>query len=325
MTVSACGMFDSLDEVVPDNTQEYRRAETMPPLDVPPDLSTSTIRDDVADNQSDAITFSEVEQKANPLAEKYGVTQAAKPSLAGEGQERHLIVPTNRQVTWQRGLEFWDQEGLEVVRENERIGMMDTEIGGDGYAYRMRVERGNSLDAVEVYIRGADPETANPQKDEAMLRLLADYLGVLYQEDQTELAEQKQSQPQVAAVTVVMLDEEGGYQALMVGQDFPDVWRRVGRILDSKGFAVEDRDRSRGTYLVRYIDPFSEVGDDSGWLDTLAFWQDDIDQTPEEFYNIKLISDAEETKIIILDAEKVRSSSDTAKRLLVLLQEQLAK
>ena len=48
-------------------------------------------------------------------------------------------------------------------------------------------------------------------------------------------------------------------------------------------------------------------------------------QVPEEFYYIKLISDADDTKIIILDAEEVRTSNDTAKRLLGLIQEQLAR
>ena len=58
-------------------------------------------------------------------------------------------------------------------------------------------------------------------------------------------------------------------------------------------------------------------------MDTLAFWQDDADQSPDEFYYIKLISDAEKTKIIMLDTEEVRTSSDTAKRLLAILREQL--
>ena len=55
----------------------------------------------------------------------------------------------------------------------------------------------------------------------------------------------------------------------------------------------------------------------------LAFWKDDVEKSPGEFYYIKLISDADKTKIVILDAEQVRTSSDTAQRLLTLMQEQL--
>jgi outer membrane protein assembly factor BamC len=111
---------------------------------------------------------------------------------------------------------------------------------------------------------------------------------------------------------------------LFIEQDFVDVWRRVGRILDNKGFTVEDRDRSRGLYFIRYLDPFTLAEQEEGILSKLAFWRDDAEKAPEEYYYIKLISDAKDTKMIILDAEETRTSSDTARRLLGLMQEQLA-
>ncbi|MCZ7653277.1 MAG: outer membrane protein assembly factor BamC [Rhodocyclaceae bacterium] len=36
-------------------------------------------------------------------------------------------------------------------------------------------------------------------------------------------------------------------------------WRRVGLALDRVGFTVEDRDRAKGLYFVRYVD--TEAGD----------------------------------------------------------------
>ena len=60
-TVSGCGAFSSLDEVIPDNSKKYRKADTMPPLDVPPDLSTSPINDDIVGNQTSTATYSEFE------------------------------------------------------------------------------------------------------------------------------------------------------------------------------------------------------------------------------------------------------------------------
>ena len=61
-TVTGCNSLPALDEVVPDNTQKYRKAETMPPLDVPPDLSTSRINDDIAGK-------SQTLSKTDPLIE----------------------------------------------------------------------------------------------------------------------------------------------------------------------------------------------------------------------------------------------------------------
>jgi len=323
VVLSGCGSLPALDEVVPDNTKEYRRAETMPPLDVPPDLSTARIKDDIAGNKGTA-TYSEFEEAAsNPLVSKYNIQPDIKPALSGEGKKRHLIVPGERDVTWQNLLDFWATKGVEIKRKDQRIGLMDTETGSDNYAYRVRMERGETLKQALVYVGAAGFE-ANAQKNEAMLRQVAEYLGGLHQEVQAAIKEKQATEPHVASVNATIIDETAGQQSLLVEQDFSNVWRRVGRILDSKGFAVEDRDRGNGTYFVHYLDPFNEAEkDEEGMLSKLAFWKDDEEKAPEEYYYIKLVSDAANTKLMILDAEQVRTSSDTAKRLLSLIQEQI--
>lgn len=322
--LSGCGAFSTLDEVVPDNSKKYRKAETMPPLDVPPDLSTARINDEISGSQKGTATYSEFEEAANnPLASKYNITPETKPSLAGEGAKRHIVVPGTRDVTWQRLQDFCSQNGIGIKRKDDRIGLMDTDEDGEGYGYRLRMERGDTSKVTRVYLAGRDDDV-NAQKDEAMLRQLADFLGVLHQEDRAAIEAKQQSQPQQSTVKTSLLDETGGHQALLVEQGFADVWPRVGRVLDSKGFAVEDRDRSRGIYFVRYIDPFNEgEKNEESILSKMAFWRDDAEKAPKEFYYIKLISDADKTKIVVLDSEETRTSSDTAKRLLGLIQEQL--
>jgi outer membrane protein assembly factor BamC len=47
------------------------------------------------------------------------------------------------------------------------------------------------------------------------------------------------------------------YVALQDG--FDRSWRQVGLALDRGGFTVEDRDRSKGTFFVRYVDPEQEA------------------------------------------------------------------
>lgn len=324
--LSGCGAFTLLDQVVPDNTKEYRKAETMPPLDVPPDLSTERINDEIAGNQKGAATYSEFEEATtNPLTSKYNIEAEVKPSLAGESNKRHLIIPGDREVIWQRLLDFWADKDIDIKQKDLRIGLMDTEVGNDNYAYRLRIERGDTSKVAEIYVGAAGLEENN-QKNEEMLRQIADHLGGLYQQDKVVKQEIKQSQQQVASISTVLIDEPNGHQALLIEQGLPDVWKRTGRILDSKGFTVEDQDRSSGIYFVHYLDPFNESAkDEEGILSKLAFWRDDEDKAPEEYYYIKLISDAEKTKMIILDAKEVHTSSDTAKRLLSLMQEQLAK
>lgn len=326
VSVSGCGLMPSLDEVAPDNTQKYRKAETMPPLDIPPDLSTSRINDEVAGNTQSTATYSEYEEAStNPLAARYNITPESKPALAGEGANRHLVVPGDRDETWQRIEAFWADINMDIHRKDQRIGLMDTRPDGDGYAYRVRMERGDVNRSARVYVSGTDDTNRSSQKDEAMLRQLAEYLGGLHQQDKARAAaELPTSAAQQTEARVILLDEAEGQQALLVEQEFTTVWDRVGRVLDSRGFAVEDRDRSRGTYYVRYLDPFNEAEkEERGFFGRMAFWKDDDEVAPEEFFYIKLTSDATNTRITVLDSEQVRSSSETSKRLLGLIQEQL--
>ena len=42
---------------------------------------------------------------------------------------------------------------------------------------------------------------------------------------------------------------------VQIDEGFDRAWRRVGLALDRTGFTVEDRDRTQGTYFVRYVEP----------------------------------------------------------------------
>lgn len=331
LSVSGCGLMPALDEVAPDNTQRYRSADTMPPLDVPPDLSVNRINDDIAAQQDDAATYSEFEASSrNPLAMRYNIEPDQKPKLRGEDDDRRLIVTGNMDLVWQRVNGFWESKQLQVARDDKRLGLMDSSPDSQGYVYRTRISRAGE-NTMEIHVSGKDE--ANATKDQDMLRQMADYLGILHQEDVQRMEARQEEQQSMQAreasqeqtPRAILMDEESGHQALLVEQEFRDVWDRVGRVLDSKGFDVEDRDRSAGTYYVRYLDPFNEIDEDEeGFFSGLLFWRDEDEAAPEEFYYIRLMSDGGNTRIGVLDAEENRTSSETARRLLGLLQEQLS-
>jgi len=323
---SGCGLVAGLDEVVKDNSQKYQKAETLPPLDIPPDLSTTRINDEFA-NSDDGATYSDYAVSGdNPLTAKYNVAPSTKPALTGEGGSRHLIVYGESAVLWQRMIDFWAENDIQIKRQDQTIGLMDTEADADGYEYRTRVEAGDMPNTFEMYI-GAASFDSNEQKNEAKLRQLADYMGTKHLGDRQQVAVQQQtSQPvAVSSINAVIIDEAGDHQALMVDRDFDSTWRNIGRIVDSKYFIVQDRERDHGVYFVQYLDPFLIAKQsDPSMLGKLAFWRDEMDTSPEMFLYIKLATDADETKVIILDIDQVRTSSPSAKRLLRLIQEELA-
>lgn len=50
-----------------------------------------------------------------------------------------------------------------------------------------------------------------------------------------------------------------GDSKVQISEPFDRAWRRVGLALDRGGFTVEDRDRTKGLYFVRYLDPEYEA------------------------------------------------------------------
>jgi outer membrane protein assembly factor BamC len=110
--------------------------------------------------------------------------------------------------------------------------------------------------------------------------------------------------------------------ALVLVDGFDRAWRRVGLALDRVGFTVEDRDRSKGMYYVRYVDvDASDKDKPDGMWSKLAFWRDSPKK--DEQYRISVADASKGSEVKVLDAQGVKSSSPTAGRILALLQQEL--
>src|SRR5690606_15821788 len=96
-------------------------------------------------------------------------------------------------------------------------------------------------------------------------------------------------------------------------------WRRVGLSLDRIGFTVEDRDRSKGIYYVRYIDP--ELQRERKGFFARLFGGDE--EEPPTQYQV-LVKPAENgTNVEVLDPSGAPAAPQTGERILSLLYEQL--
>ena len=98
---------------------------------------------------------------------------------------------------------------------------------------------------------------------------------------------------------------------LVLDEQFDRAWRRVGLSLDRTGFTVEDRDRSQGTYFVRYVAPNADKKD-PGFLGRL--FKSDTSEPPIK-YRINLKTEGESTTVSVLNASGVPESSTHAQRI----------
>jgi outer membrane protein assembly factor BamC len=206
--------------------------------------------------------------------------------------------------------------------------------------YRVRVER-VSPSVTEIYVshRGMEekqtgnqggtptfrwePRKPEPEFEAEILSRMMVFLG-LSREVAQELAKSATTTA-AAAAPVARVDQativkNGKATTLAMDDSFDRAWRRVGLALDRVGFTVVDRDRTAGTYFVRYADPDSG-GKRDGILDKLKFWQPDASGV--EQYRITVKENAGKTAVAVLDKAGQPDDTTAGQRIVTLLHEQL--
>jgi len=287
--------------------------------------------------------------------------QVDKMRIERSGSQRWLVVQGAPDKLWPGIKEFWQDLGFLVNVETPEAGIMETDwaenraklphdiirktIGAvfdDLYStaerdkFRTRLEKGGEPGTTEIYIshRGMyevyidegksqtrwEPRAPDPDLEAEMLRRLMVRLGMEESRAQTMMAQPQQEQ------RAKLSKATDGSGSLELQEPFDRAWRRVGLALDRVGFTVEDRDRSEGLYFVRYVDPETDgqKKDDKGWMSKLMFWKSgksDLGKAAQ--YRIYVKSEADKSTVKVLTREGGVEVSDTSKKILGLLFEQL--
>jgi outer membrane protein assembly factor BamC len=198
-------------------------------------------------------------------------------------------------------------------------GTTEVYVSHRGAEYVSSGKVSRSLDATgseEVYVW--QPRPSDPELEAEMLSRLVITFGIKKETATTLVAAAAERPPRAHIVR----DGEGA-SVLDLQDNFSRAWRRTGLALDRVGFTVEDRDRSRGLYYVRYIDTDkADSGKDDSFFGTLKFWGDD-EASDQNEYLVSLVGKQSTTQIVILDTDGKRENGETANRILGLLHEQL--
>ena len=124
------------------------------------------------------------------------------------------------------------------------------------------------------------------------------------------------------AISQLEQDAEGVATSIFIKEDFERAWRRVALAIDRMGFTVEDRDRSRGFFLVRYLDQEYEEQKRS----EQGFWSNAFGNTkpveaPQYVIYLQRLSDTE-CRVHVLGPDGKADQTGVAPRILTLLSEQ---
>lgn len=280
-----------------------------------------------------------------------------------DGDQHWLLIEGVPEDVWYRVIEFWQENGILLEEQDPTVGIIVTgwlenladvksdiitdtfrKFAGGLYSsstrdqFRVRIEKGLQPGTTELYLthRGMqekiiqdgsgnvertvwNPRETDHDLEVVMLRRMMVYLGSTDQAAGAQLAGAKEPIRKQRS----RLNKSAGQVSLTVSEEFDRTWRLTGVALDRVGFVVEDRDRNDGVYYVRYNDPM-RTAEEKGWLSKLVFWNvDEAEIDKQTQYQIKLTGKARETEISVLNALGGRDDSETALRILTLIQEQI--
>jgi outer membrane protein assembly factor BamC len=282
-----------------------------------------------------------------------------------QGDQRWLVVDLPAAKVWPVVRSFWIDSGFSLTTDSPETGILETDwaesrppvpgsflrnlvsramnplyVTSERDRFRSRLEAVG--DSTEIFLshRGMVEEFSGAQKDsttwvqrrgdkeleaEFLRRLMLRFTG-----PQQAAAQQAVGGGAPVAPRTVLVQGDS-VPTLRIGEGFDRAWRQVGLALDRSGFTVEDRDRSLGTYFVRYVDPQAESRS-QGIFARVFGGAGDRDLTGRR-YRIVIVADApspsgQPSSIIrVLDEQGVALDSNADRRvatqIATLLQEQL--
>jgi outer membrane protein assembly factor BamC len=331
---------------------DYKSAGKGPSLEVPPDL-TQLSRDSRYTVPGGPVTASSFQIGQAAPALPTAASTLGDVRIERAGAQRWLVVNRSADELWNPLREFWQEGGFLLAQDEPNLGIMETDWAenrakipqdvirsargkvfdslystAERDRFRTRLER-TASGGTEIYIshRGMIEVYSNTQKDQTVwqprpsdpeleaefLRRLMVKLGVTQEQSKAVIAAGA-AKPTSRVATV------GSTPVVQIDEGFDRAWRRVGLTLDRTGFTVEDRDRARGTYFVRYVEPNADKKE-KGFFGKL-FSPSEPTTAPLK-YRINVKSQGESTTVSVLNANGAPESSANAQRIVQVIADDL--
>ena len=330
------------------------------PLQIPPELGAIDASDQYVIPGADSTTFSKYAASRGgdvALARTQLLPDVPGVEIGREGTYRWLVVQKPAEDIWPVISEFWLNQGFLIQAQSPETGIIETDWAEDvsqvdlgkvrsiiknffpgAYAnperdrFITRVERISQMET-QIFVshegmseisrrEGRDWDVfwqarpRDPNIEAKMLYRMMIFLGI----PEDEVVDSGLSVQTQGMATLVQTDTVEGVVALALSYPFETAWNRVNVVLLNIGASVESRDKDSGIFYVRYRDPSGKK--QKKGLEKLKFWQDEK-QTETLTYQIVVTGDEQGSIVRVLDESGADLTSDTAKRILTVLQERL--
>jgi outer membrane protein assembly factor BamC len=339
--LSACASTFSGDTI------DYKSAgeKKGPNLAFPPDMTVvgGDKRYVVPDGGATLSGYSNAVQ-IKPTGRETVLPAVAGMRVERDGRRRWLVVSKPAKELYPSIRDFWQEAGFILMVDSPETGIMETDwaenrakipqdfirrtIGkvldsiystGERDKFRTRIEI-NSKGETEIFIthRGATEELTGTDKSQTTWttrandpELEAEFLARLmqrlgYAEESTK-ASMAAAKNVSGATKVSSLKKTPSPRLEFVG-DFDRAWRDVGVGLDRSNFTVDDRDRTKGIYFVRFVNT-TELSNERGFFGKIFSKKTDDDMKKAKRYRV-LVKDTAGTITVIVQDEKGAAETD---------------
>ena len=360
--LTACSSFSSL--TASDKVDYKKQGEVRGPnLALPPDLITAQAdrRFIVQDGTATMSEYSQAVKKSSQMRTNV-LTGIPGMKIERDGDKRWLVVDKSAASLYPQIKDFWQENGFLLLIDSPSTGILETDwaenrtkipqdiirrtLGkvldslydsGERDKFRTRLEV-QKPDVTEIYIshKGAievplkDANTtistrwtvrpSDPELEAIFLTRLMERLGMTQEQAKAQITTTAAA-PKTPKAKLI---EDGAETRIEMTQSFDRAWRDVGLALDRSNFTVDDRDRSKGIYFVRYVNP-KELGDSRGWFGRTFGKTNDADKKAKVYRVV--VQDRGQNQIVISvqDSDGKPENTATGNQLLTTLDRQLIK
>jgi outer membrane protein assembly factor BamC len=306
LSVTGCGYIFGDQGVFRDRSEDYKKALQTPPVIVPAGMDSTPLRDiyvipPVDDNYLAQGEF-EVPRPA-PLTSGAGQETVKIQKL---GDESWILVGVAPGQVWPQVRNFMSASGMQIARADARAGIMESNwLTVEGQSldsrFRFRMEQGVQRGTSELHVlqmtQGASTtewpgKSDDPVQGAEMLQAIAQFLA-----DSTESAPVSMIAEQGISTggKISMQEAPEGYAYLRLELPFDRAWASMGRALQKSSFEITDKDRSSGTYYVRFQSDAGE--EEQGWWSQL--WKREDAQPPSDQVFLVLMKSLPEQAVSI--------------------------
>ena len=333
--LGGCSVLPSLDDVLPDKRTEYKKSDSLPELEVPPDLTSQGINDSMAIPNEQA-SLSQMQRQ-----------HAAETPVAAGPDEQWVSVRQPRADLWPRLRTFFEHKGYPIEVDDAELGVLETgwgspisaDSGTQRSKFRIFSEPGATPEVTVLFISsqrqsqaagaGNGAKWSDKEADASGEKLVAGELNQLFNGAGAAPRPAGAAAPVAAAAAAApaatkkpvaeLRDAGEGRILLALPDEYSLAWPRTDKALQRGGFFVEGKDEAKGLYRISYFKA-AEEKEKKGWLAKMKFWSKD---EPEgQLFQISLTGVGRKTEMIVMNEDGEWDSGEDARRILTIVQSQ---